>query len=64
MTLTRTFLFFILTQIIFASRQYLASYNDLDYYDESSEEQGNLSDGFENCSGALLTSTDCYKPHY
>ena len=52
MTLTRTFLFLILTQICFASRPYLASYNDLDYYDVSSQEQGNLSEGFEKSSDA------------
>ena len=39
MTLTKTFLFLILTQICHSS--YLASYNDLDYYDVSSQEQGN-----------------------
>ena len=39
-----------LTQICHSS--YLASYNDLDYYDTSSQEQGNSSKGFENCSEA------------
>jgi hypothetical protein len=42
MTLTKTFLFLILTQISHCSRPYLASYNDLDYYDVSSQEQGIL----------------------
>ena len=55
MTFTKTFLCLILTQICFASRPYLASYNDLDYYDVSSQEQGNLSEGFENCLDELVS---------